>query len=93
MLAAERDETLGEIDGACGMVINPGALTHTSVAILDALKNLSCPIIELHISNPHKREPFRHKSYISPVARAVLCGFGAHGYALALEGLAKMVKA
>ena len=76
-----------------GIVINAGAYTHTSVAILDALSLSELPVIEVHLSNVYKREPFRHKSYISPVARAVLCGFGAHGYALALEGLAKMVKA
>lgn len=76
-----------------GIVINAGAYTHTSVAILDALSLSELPVIEVHLSNVYKREPFRHKSYISPVARAVLCGFGAHGYALALDGLAKMVKA
>ena len=76
-----------------GIVINAGAYTHTSVAILDALSLSELPVIEVHLSNVYRREPFRHKSYISPVARAVLCGFGAHGYALALEGLAKMVKA
>lgn len=76
-----------------GIVINAGAYTHTSVAILDALSLSELPVIEVHLSNVYKREPFRHKSYISGVARAVLCGFGAHGYALALEGLARMVKA
>lgn len=76
-----------------GIVINAGAYTHTSVALLDALSLTELPVIEVHLSNIYKREPFRHKSYISPVARGVLCGFGAHGYALALEGLARMVKA
>ncbi len=76
-----------------GIVINAGAYTHTSVALQDALALSELPVIEVHLSNVYKREPFRHRSYISPVARAVLCGFGAHGYALALEGLAKMVKA
>ena len=76
-----------------GIVINAGAYTHTSVALLDALSLSELPVIEVHISNIYKREPFRHKSFISPVARGVLCGFGVHGYALALDGLAKMVKA
>jgi 3-dehydroquinate dehydratase II len=75
-----------------GIVINAGAYTHTSVALLDALQLTELPVIEVHLSNVYKREAFRHKSYISPVARGVLCGFGAHGYALALEGLARMVK-
>ena len=75
-----------------GIVINAGAYTHTSVAILDALTLSELPVIEVHLSNIYKREPFRHKSYISPVARGVLCGFGAHGYALAIEGLARILK-
>ena len=80
------------IDGATGMVINPGALTHTSVAILDALKNLSCPIIELHISNPHQREAFRHVSYVTPVATATMCGLGVGGYPLAIEAMDMLVR-
>ncbi|MBM3545504.1 MAG: type II 3-dehydroquinate dehydratase [Alphaproteobacteria bacterium] len=75
-----------------GIIINAGAYTHTSVALLDALSLTELPVIEVHLSNIYKREAFRHKSYISPVARGVLCGFGPHGYALALEGLARMVK-
>jgi len=75
------------IDGAAGIVINPGALTHTSIAILDALKNVKCPIIELHISNPHQREAFRHVSYMTPVATATMCGLGPDGYALAIDGM------
>jgi 3-dehydroquinate dehydratase-2 len=76
-----------------GIVINAGAYTHTSVALQDALALSELPVIEVHISNVYKREPFRHKSYISAVARGVLCGFGVYGYALAIDGLAKMVKA
>lgn len=71
-----------------GLVINAGAYTHTSVAILDALKFAGLPIIEVHISNVFAREAFRHHSYISPVATGVLCGFGIEGYALAIRGLA-----
>lgn len=71
-----------------GVVFNAGAYTHTSVALHDAIKGVGIPLIELHISNVHAREPFRHHSYISPVAKAVLCGFGVAGYALAIEGLA-----
>lgn len=74
--------------GACsGLVINAGAYSHTSVAILDALKILEVPIIEVHLSNPQAREEFRHHSYISAVAKGSICGFGAHGYILALNAL------
>lgn len=71
-----------------GIVLNAGAYTHTSLAILDALKVAGLPTIEVHISNVFAREPFRHHSYISPVAVGVLCGFGIEGYALAIRGLA-----
>lgn len=70
-----------------GAVFNPGALTHTSVALHDAIEGASLPVIETHISNVHKREEFRHHSYISPVARGVVVGFGVHGYVLAIRGL------
>jgi len=73
--------------GSAGVVINPAAYTHTSVAVLDALKTLDCPIIELHLSNPHAREAFRRRSYVSPVATAMVAGFGAAGYALAVGAL------
>ncbi len=75
---------------AGGIVINPAAFTHTSVAILDALNTFEGPIIEVHISNIHKREPFRHHSYVSGVASGVIAGFGAQGYALALQRLARL---
>ena len=75
---------------AAAIVINPAAFTHTSVAILDALNACACPVFEVHISNVHKREAFRHHSYISPAAKAVMCGFGVNGYALAIAALAGM---
>lgn len=71
-----------------GVVFNAGAYTHTSIALHDAIKGSSVPVIELHISNVHAREPFRHHSYISPVARGVIVGLGVAGYALAISALA-----
>mgnify|MGYP002148733983 CR=1 FL=1 len=71
------------------IIINAGAYTHTSVALHDAIKGTGVPLVELHISNVFAREPFRHHSYISPVARAVMCGWGVQGYALAIDGLAQ----
>jgi 3-dehydroquinate dehydratase II len=76
---------------AGGIVINPAAFTHTSVAILDALNTCEFPIIEVHISNVHKREAFRHHSYVSTVASGVIAGFGTQGYALALQRLARLI--
>ncbi len=78
---------------AAGLVINPAGYTHTSVAILDALLAMAAPVVEVHISNIHAREPFRRHSYVSQVARAVICGFGIDGYALAISGLAAMIDA
>ena len=78
---------------AVGIVINPGAYTHTSIALHDAIKAVGLPLIEVHISNIFARESFRHHSYVSPVASGVLCGFGPHGYVLGLEGLARIVAA
>ena len=75
-----------------GLVINAGGYTHTSVAIHDALKILKIPIIELHISNIYNREEFRHKSLISKVAKSVICGFGADGYLMSLQGMNKILK-
>lgn len=77
-----------------GIVINPAAYTHTSVALRDAA--LTCdgiPIVEIHLSNPHKREKFRHHSYMSPVVQGYIAGFGAHGYELALAAVIRIVKA
>ena len=73
-----------------GVVLNAGAYTHTSVALLDATKGTGITLIELHISNVFARESFRHHSWISPAARAVMCGFGVQGYALAIDALAGM---
>lgn len=81
------------IAAADGIVINPAAYTHTSVAILDALKNVKAPIIELHISNPHQREEFRHKSFVTPVATATIAGLGVFGYQIAVEAIAHLIKA
>ncbi|QIL43559.1 type II 3-dehydroquinate dehydratase [Acidovorax sp. HDW3] len=72
-----------------GVVLNAGAYTHTSVALYDAIKGTGLPLIELHISNVHARESFRHHSYISPVARAVVCGLGVAGYGLAIDAIAQ----
>lgn len=79
------------ITQAQGVIINAAAYTHTSVAIYDALKMLSCPIIEVHISDPETREKFRHHSYISPLATHIIKGQGIEGYAQALEFLAKHI--
>ncbi|PSW22212.1 type II 3-dehydroquinate dehydratase [Photobacterium sanctipauli] len=70
-----------------GVIINPGAYTHTSVAIHDAIKGIEPPVIEVHISNVHARESFRHHSYVSPVAAGTLIGFGTKGYDLAIHSL------
>jgi len=78
---------------AVGIVINPAGYTTTSVAILDAILAVKLPVIEVHITNIHARESFRHDSYISKAARGVICGLGVAGYALAIEGLAALVGA
>jgi 3-dehydroquinate dehydratase-2 len=76
---------------ACGIVINAGAYTHTSVAILDALSAAERPVIELHLSNVFRRESFRHHSYVTPAAQGVICGFGPKGYELAVEAMADIL--
>ena len=73
-----------------GVILNAGAYTHTSIALQDAIKGTGVTLIEVHISNVHAREAFRHHSYISPVAKAVMVGFGVNGYALAIAGVAGM---
>jgi 3-dehydroquinate dehydratase-2 len=72
-----------------GVVFNAGAYTHTSVALHDAIKGAEVPVIEIHISNVHAREAFRHHSYLSPAAAGIVVGFGVDGYALAIEGLVR----
>ena len=72
------------------VVMNPGAYTHTSIALHDAIKGASVPLIELHISNVHAREEFRHHSYISPAARGIMVGFGVQGYVFAIGALVRL---
>lgn len=76
---------------AAGIVINPAAYTHTSIAILDALLLGKTPVIEVHISNIHMREDFRHHSYVSKAAKGVICGLGVQGYVLAIDAIAAMI--
>ena len=75
---------------AKAVILNAGAFTHTSVALYDAIKAIQLPVIEVHISNPHAREEFRHFSYISPAAAGVIVGFGVNGYLLALDAAAML---
>ena len=74
------------------LIINPAAYTHTSVAIMDALKLVPCPIVEIHLSNIYQREAFRHHSYVSPVATGVISGFGSAGYEYALEAISGLLR-
>lgn len=73
--------------GYDGIVLNAGAYTHTSIALLDCIRSLRCPVVEVHISNVHQREEFRHHSMISSGCKGVICGFGLQGYELAIRGL------
>ena len=75
-----------------GIILNAGAYTHTSIALMDALSSVELPTIELHLSNIHAREEFRHTSYIAKVAIGVMCGFGAQGYDLALRAMAQRLQ-
>ena len=81
-----------ECNNVDGLIINAAAFTHTSVAILDAIKTLSIPVIEVHISNIYKREEFRHKSLISQAANGVICGFGVNSYKLGINALEDIFK-
>lgn len=76
-----------------GIILNAGAYTHTSIALMDAVSSVGLPVIELHLSNIHAREEFRHTSYIAKVALGVICGFGAHGYDLAMVAMARHLEA
>jgi len=76
-------------EGAHAVILNAGALTHTSLSLFDAIKAIRTPVIEVHISNPAAREEYRHKSFIAPVAKGSICGFGAFGYQLALDAASK----
>jgi 3-dehydroquinate dehydratase-2 len=75
---------------ARAVILNAGAFTHSSIALHDAVKAITTPVIEVHLSNPQAREPFRHRSYVAPVARGTIAGFGALGYQLALDAAARL---
>lgn len=77
-------------EGAKAVLLNAGALTHTSIALYDAIKSIKVPVIEVHLSNPHTRESFRHKSYVGMAAKGSIAGFGAQSYLLALDAAAKL---
>jgi 3-dehydroquinate dehydratase-2 len=77
---------------AAGVIINPAGYSHTSVAILDAILGTKLPVVEIHISNIHQRDEFRHHSFISKGAKGVICGFGIAGYAMAVNGLVELIK-
>jgi len=79
-------------DVAAGVAINAGAYTHTSIALHDAIRAVKIPVVELHLSNVHAREDFRHKSMIAPAVKGVICGFGAQSYVLALHALSSITK-
>jgi 3-dehydroquinate dehydratase-2 len=79
-------------EAASGVIINAGAYTHTSVAIHDALRALTIPVVEVHLSNTFSREEFRHRSLISPVAKGLIVGFGANSYVLAVDALASLIE-
>lgn len=76
--------------GAAAVILNAGAYTHTSIALLDAIRAITVPVIEVHLSNPHAREAFRHTSWIAPAAKGTIAGFGADSYLLALEAAARL---
>jgi 3-dehydroquinate dehydratase-2 len=77
---------------AAGLLINAGAYTHTSVAIMDALLSADVPTVEVHLTNIHQRDSFRHNSFVAKAAKGMICGFGSHGYVLGLDALARLIK-
>ena len=79
-----------QADGAKAVLLNAGALTHTSLALYDAIRSIKTPVIEVHVSNPHAREAYRHKSYVAMAAKGTIAGFGVYGYELALEAAARL---
>jgi 3-dehydroquinate dehydratase-2 len=79
-----------QAEGAKAVLLNAGALTHTSLALYDAIRSIKTPVIEVHISNPHAREAYRHKSFVAMAAKGTIAGFGAYGYELALEAAARL---
>jgi 3-dehydroquinate dehydratase II len=79
-------------DKAVGVALNPGAYGHTSIAMHDAIRAIGVPVVELHLSNIHAREEFRHKTMIAPVVKGVICGFGPYSYILALQALAHVTR-
>ena len=85
----DKMQEAGFLDGkpVDGIVLNAGAYTHTSIALHDCIRSLKCPVIEVHISNVHQREEFRHHSFISSVCKGIICGFGLDSYRLAVEAL------
>jgi 3-dehydroquinate dehydratase-2 len=76
--------------GARAVILNAGAFTHSSIALHDAIKAIAVPVIEVHLSNPHAREPFRHRSYVGMAAKGTIAGFGAASYLLALDAVARL---
>ena len=85
----DKMQQAGFFNSCDGIVLNAGAYTHTSVALQDCIRSLRCPVVEVHISNVHKREEFRHRSLISCACLGVICGFGLDSYRLAIEALKK----
>lgn len=92
MVTIVQEASVSGASAVSGVIINGGAYAHTSIALMDALKILEVPIIEVHISNTFKRESYRHHSYIAEVARGVICGFGGHGYILALDAMRALLE-
>lgn len=79
-----------QAEGAKAIILNAGAYTHTSLALYDAIRSITTPVFEVHISNPHAREAYRHKSYVGMAAKGSIAGFGTYGYEMALEAAARM---